>query len=44
VIGHAMANDSPYFVDHEGWRNDHTDWQRRDVRTFRHRLRRLLRR
>jgi hypothetical protein len=44
VIGHAMANDSPYFVDHEGWRNDHDDWQRRDVRTFRHRLRRLLRR
>jgi N-acetylmuramoyl-L-alanine amidase len=44
VIGHAMANDSPYFVDHEGWRNDHTDWKRRDVRTFRHRLRRLLRR
>jgi hypothetical protein len=41
VIGHAMANDSPYFKDHEGWRNDHTDWQRRDVRTFRSRLARL---
>jgi hypothetical protein len=42
VIGHAMANHSPYFKDLEGWRNDHTDWLRRDVRTFRHRLRRLL--
>jgi N-acetyl-anhydromuramyl-L-alanine amidase AmpD len=44
VIGHAMANHSPYFIDREGWRNDHDDWKRRDVRTFRHRLRRLLRR
>ncbi|MEK6328185.1 MAG: DUF2817 domain-containing protein [Actinomycetota bacterium] len=42
VIGHAMANDSPYFKDLQGWRNDHTDWLRRDVRTFRHRLERLL--
>jgi hypothetical protein len=41
VIGHAMANNSPYFKDREGWRNDHTDWQRRDVKTFRGRLRRL---
>ena len=41
VIGHAMANDSPYFRDREGWRNDHTDWQRRDVVTFRRHLRRL---
>ncbi len=39
VIGHAMANDSPFFRDREGWRNDHTDWQRRDVVTFRRRLR-----
>ena len=31
VIGHAMANHSPYFKDLEGWRNDHTDWLRRDV-------------
>ena len=38
IIGHAMANDSPYFKDLQGWRNDHTDWLRRDVRTFRHRL------
>jgi N-acetylmuramoyl-L-alanine amidase len=41
VIGHAMANDSPFFKDLEGWRNSHTDWLRRDVRKFRHRLRRL---
>jgi len=41
VIGHAMADHSPYFKDREGWRNDHTDWQRRDVLNFRHRLRRL---
>ena len=42
VIGHAMANHSPYFKDLEGWRNDHTDWLRRDVARFRHRLRKLL--
>jgi N-acetylmuramoyl-L-alanine amidase len=40
VIGHAMANDDPNFVDREGWVNDHTDWLKRDVREFRHRLRR----
>ena len=39
VIGHAMANRSPYFRDLEGWRNDHTDWLWRDLRRFRHRLR-----
>ncbi len=44
IIGHAMADHSPYFKDLEGWRNDHTDWLRRDVRKFRHRLRGLLRR
>ena len=44
ITGHAMANDSPYFKDLQGWRNDHTDWLRRDVRAFRHRLQRLLRR
>jgi protein MpaA len=44
IIGHAMANGSPYFKDLQGWRNDHTDWLRRDVRAFRHRLQRLLRR
>jgi N-acetylmuramoyl-L-alanine amidase len=31
VIGHAYANDSPYFKDLEGWRNSHSDWQRQDV-------------
>ncbi len=41
VIGHSMANDSPYFKDLQGWRNDHTDWLKRDVKVFRHRLRRL---
>lgn len=39
VIGHAMANESPFFKDLQGWRNDHTDWLRRDVREFRRRLR-----
>jgi hypothetical protein len=42
IVGHAMANQSPFFRDLEGWRNDHTDWLRRDVKKFRHRLRRLL--
>jgi N-acetyl-anhydromuramyl-L-alanine amidase AmpD len=41
VIGHSMVNDSPYFKDLEGWRNDHTDWLKRDVREFRRRLKRL---
>jgi hypothetical protein len=42
VIGHAMANDSPFFKDRQGWRNDHTDWLARDVRRFRTRLRRFV--
>lgn len=41
VIGHAMANASPFFKDLEGWRNTHTDWLRRDVKVFRHRLARM---
>jgi hypothetical protein len=41
VIGHAMANKSPYFKDLKGWTNDHTDWGWRDVKTFRKRLRRI---
>jgi hypothetical protein len=41
VIGHAMANGSPFFKDLQGWRNDHVDWRRREVRIFRRRLRRL---
>jgi hypothetical protein len=42
VIGHAMANHSPFFKDLEGWRNDHTDWLHRDVVTFRQRSRRFI--
>jgi hypothetical protein len=38
VIGHGMANDSPLFKDRQGWRNDHTDWLPREVRTFRKRI------
>jgi N-acetylmuramoyl-L-alanine amidase len=41
VIGHAMANGSPFFKDLEGWRNTHTDWLRRDVKIFRRRLARM---
>ncbi|MEZ5185640.1 MAG: peptidoglycan recognition family protein [Candidatus Nanopelagicales bacterium] len=36
VIGHRMVNNSTYFVEKvRGWRNDHTDWNRKQVRTFR---------
>jgi hypothetical protein len=35
VIGHSMANDSHYFKDLEGWKNDHVDWLGSDVRKFR---------
>jgi hypothetical protein len=42
IIGHAMANRSSFFKDLEGWRNDHTDWLKRDVKKFRHRLQRLI--
>jgi hypothetical protein len=44
IIGHSMANQSPYFKDLQGWRNDHTDWLRPDVKKFRHRLHRMIRR
>ncbi len=43
VIGHAMANDSPLFKDLEGWRNDHGDWPKGDVREFRHKVVKVLR-
>jgi N-acetyl-anhydromuramyl-L-alanine amidase AmpD len=43
VIGHAMANQSPYFKDLKGWRNDHTDWLAADVAQFRAGLERLSR-
>jgi hypothetical protein len=42
VIGHAMVNHSPYFRDLRGWRNDHADWLRAEVKRFRRRLRRLI--
>ena len=42
IIGHAMVNDSPYFKDLQGWRSDHTDWLKPDVREFRRRLERML--
>jgi hypothetical protein len=38
IIGHAMANQAPQFRDLEGWRNDHTDWQTKDVLEVRRRL------
>jgi hypothetical protein len=40
VIGHAMANDSPFFHDLQGWTNDHTDWQAEDVAQLRAMLQR----
>jgi N-acetylmuramoyl-L-alanine amidase-like protein len=43
IIGHAMANSSPYFKDLQGWKNDHTDWLKRDVLRFRRRLGHRLR-
>jgi N-acetyl-anhydromuramyl-L-alanine amidase AmpD len=41
VIGHAMANNSKYFKDLQGWQNDHVDWLWRDVKRFRRRLKRI---
>lgn len=41
IIGHAMVNKAPQFVDLEGWRNDHVDWQPQDVAVVRARLARL---
>jgi N-acetyl-anhydromuramyl-L-alanine amidase AmpD len=41
VIGHAMANNSPYFKDLQGWRNDHTDWLWPAVNRFRRKIRSL---
>ena len=43
VIGHAMANESRYFKDREGWRNDHVDWLESDVRDFRRIVGRVIR-
>lgn len=41
VIGHGTANESRYFTDLEGFRNDHSDWGAADVRLFQERLREL---
>jgi N-acetyl-anhydromuramyl-L-alanine amidase AmpD len=38
VIGHGMANDSPYFKDLKGWKNDHSDWQRPEIELLRAKL------
>jgi len=43
VIGHGMANDSPLFLDKEGWVNDHVDWLKPQVKDFRKRMKQLLR-
>ena len=43
VIGHGMANDSPLFLDKEGWVNDHVDWLTPQVEEFRKRMKKLLR-
>ena len=42
IIGHSMVNGSPYFKDKQGWRSDHTDWLKPDVRELRRRLKRML--
>jgi hypothetical protein len=41
VIGHGTADDSRYFKDLEGFKNDHGDWGAAQVRLFRKRLREL---
>ena len=38
VIGHAMANDSPYFKDYTGIKNGAGDWFAPEVKAFRARL------
>jgi hypothetical protein len=38
VIGHAMANSSPFFKDLTGERNDHVDWNAAAVARFRQAL------
>lgn len=38
VIGHGMANDSPYFKDLKGWKNDHTDWSSPEIDLLRARV------
>jgi|GEM_PF-1265824 len=38
VIGHRIANQSRFFIDNEGWKNDHIDWDLSQVRKFRTKL------
>jgi len=38
VIGHGMANDSTYYRDLKGWKNDHTDWSSPEVMLLRAKL------
>lgn len=39
VVGHGTANNSPFFIDLKGWRNDHTDWNQQQVAIFNRRIR-----
>ncbi|MBE3076795.1 MAG: N-acetylmuramoyl-L-alanine amidase [Actinobacteria bacterium] len=39
VIGHGMANDSPYFKDLQGLTNDHTDWSQPQILLLRTKVR-----
>jgi N-acetyl-anhydromuramyl-L-alanine amidase AmpD len=41
VIGHAMANDSRYFKDLQGWQNDHGDWPAGPTKKFRRGVRKI---
>jgi hypothetical protein len=38
VVGHATANDSPYFKEYTGIKNAAGDWFAPEVRAFRARL------
>ena len=38
IVGHAMANDSRFFMDHTGVRNGAGDWYSSEVKVFRSRL------
>ncbi|HYH60259.1 MAG TPA: DUF2817 domain-containing protein, partial [Solirubrobacterales bacterium] len=41
VIGHAMVNDSRFFRDDQGWRNDHGDWPKNPTEDFRKGVRKI---
>lgn len=38
VIGHGTANDSPYYRDLKGWKNDHSDWSQPQIELLRAKL------